>query len=1183
MFSKLPGGKMKHLMTISLVVIFVFLLLAPTANPTIALQGKTGGDSREDAPPPRLESAGMSATPADDENFVADSGEELDQYLFRSDGDGLIKFNIPITRYYFNSEDTKINIGNDGFMDGNTVTHVIDRHILPATATLKLRVYDVDEDDSYCSEVDYIKVNDKNVTQGNSPARLSGANNTWSVRTYQIPIQYLKFPKAKGTGGSAPQPAYNEISIDVDATNCGAAEGYSEWWAVEVDYGIIYIPSPIRPIIFVHGWTGTTLTFSKFEKWMKDDGIPSAGEVYLDRGLFPIAESAGWLKDGYNGGPDGILDRITEYGVNKLNIFAHSKGGLITRMALRNSEVAKHTDNVITFASPHHGTAMAELTSFIAVKCLWEYPLDPVAAYRCTDIVHEFRIGEMMNGFNYTGCTSPILPWLTPWNCRSLSNEGNQPGVKYYSFAANGDEAVVPLSSTTYPWMATVPFPIVINVDRRFDFETGLLEIGDHGAITGDPTSYKCAISYLNPDVYDRSVCPSTALTAAESASLDVGAYQLILDEGGTLPAGGSHTVASRIDSGTAAIFEATGTSALSYTLTAPNGQIITPAVAATDPNIVYTETASGAMVIYRYEISSPLVGIWQNVVQVASAATYAVDNWVNSAVQLVGNTDKMYYQPGDVVTVRAALWDGSSSYTGVTLSGLVTYPNDTTAPVTFYDDGTHGDTTAADGAYAGQFTASAVDGFAIIDLTAARGNIVRSSSLSVGVTAQTAQFQYVYNEYVLDNNYNSLYDSLQVDLALNVIKSGYFTVYGTLVDAYGQPVASGYYSTYDAGSGPLATGWQPVTLSFDGQQIYDHGVNGPYTLTNITVMDVTGDAMQVDAQDSVYVTSSYKYYQFEHAVLSLLPYRSEYVSDSNGNGLYDNFWIYLDFDVVLPDNYDVTGRLVDKNGNEIAWGSANFDVASSGEYGAWVYFDGHDIGRHKVDGPYHLEDVSISSTTGSTGAFFGKVYTTQTYSFKKFEGVIPYFADVSLSHPYWDDIEVLYANGLTGGCGTAPLKFCPDQIMNRAQAAVFMVRGAYGAGFVPHPTSFKFKDNWSGAPYARNWAEAMRETNLTSGCKASPLLYCPMQSLNREQAVVFGLKMKYGTNYMPPPATGKVFADMTNPKYWATAWAEKAYADGLITSCGMLNGKPKFCPTILVTRGLGAYIIVRAKSLVRP
>jgi len=187
------------------------------------------------------------------------------------------------------------------------------------------------------------------------------------------------------------------------------------------------------------------------------------------------------------------------------------------------------------------------------------------------------------------------------------------------------------------------------------------------------------------------------------------------------------------------------------------------------------------------------------------------------------------------------------------------------------------------------------------------------------------------------------------------------------------------------------------------------------------------------------------------------------------------------------------------------------------------------------------------------------------------------------MTHPYHEDIEILYATGLTGGCGIAPLKFCPDQIMNRAMASVFMVRGAYGAGYIPNPTAYKFQDNWSKALYARPWAEAMRETNLTTGCQASPLLYCPMTQLNREQAVIFGLKMKYGTFYLPPPATGTVFADMTNPNYWAAPWVEKAYADGLIQACGVLNGKPKFCPSVLVTRGLGAYVIVRAKNLSMP
>jgi hypothetical protein len=195
----------------------------------------------------------------------------------------------------------------------------------------------------------------------------------------------------------------------------------------------------------------------------------------------------------------------------------------------------------------------------------------------------------------------------------------------------------------------------------------------------------------------------------------------------------------------------------------------------------------------------------------------------------------------------------------------------------------------------------------------------------------------------------------------------------------------------------------------------------------------------------------------------------------------------------------------------------------------------------------------------------------------------LPTFSDVPPSHPYFNDIEILYANKLTGGCNTSPLMFCPDQVMDRAQSAVFMMRGTFGSGYFPNPNGYLFQDDWSKGTWARDWAEAMREAAMTAGCQSSPLLYCPWMQLPREQVVVFALKMKYGDNYTPPAASGTVFADLTDPSYYATSWAEKAYADGLIQNCGTSGGKPLFCPKELVTRGLGAYIIVRAKNLTMP
>ncbi len=96
--------------------------------------------------------------------------------------------------------------------------------------------------------------------------------------------------------------------------------------------------------------------------------------------------------------------------------------------------------------------------------------------------------------------------------------------------------------------------------------------------------------------------------------------------------------------------------------------------------------------------------------------------------------------------------------------------------------------------------------------------------------------------------------------------------------------------------------------------------------------------------------------------------------------------------------------------------------------------------------------------------------------------------------------------------------------------------------------------------------------------------MFCPATQLPREQVVIFGLKMKYGVNYLPPVGTGTVFADVGST-YWAKDWIEQAYIDGLLPACGSDpgTGKPLFCPGELVTRGWGAYVIVKAKSLPTP
>lgn len=207
-----------------------------------------------------------------------------------------------------------------------------------------------------------------------------------------------------------------------------------------------------------------------------------------------------------------------------------------------------------------------------------------------------------------------------------------------------------------------------------------------------------------------------------------------------------------------------------------------------------------------------------------------------------------------------------------------------------------------------------------------------------------------------------------------------------------------------------------------------------------------------------------------------------------------------------------------------------------------------------------------------------------------------PSFVDVPFDHEHWAYIETLWDGDYTAGCHDpddpdAVLIFCPSRILNRAESAVWMLRGNFGTNYVPPPEPWDtFADDWSDWPGAEKWAEGMYQTGLSEGYNTVPKTYGAWDQFTRAQAAVFALRLKYGGMYGrggdpgPPPATGTIFADMDTEYfrtvYWGTRWAEQAFLDGLVPECGWQDDKPLFCPEDEVDRSWAAYFIVIAKDM---
>jgi len=182
-------------------------------------------------------------------------------------------------------------------------------------------------------------------------------------------------------------------------------------------------------------------------------------------------------------------------------------------------------------------------------------------------------------------------------------------------------------------------------------------------------------------------------------------------------------------------------------------------------------------------------------------------------------------------------------------------------------------------------------------------------------------------------------------------------------------------------------------------------------------------------------------------------------------------------------------------------------------------------------------------------------------------------FNDVPPDYWAYDFIEILAANGVTGGCNGG--NYCPEEAVSRAQMAVFLERGMRGSDYSPPPASGNVFLDVGADDFAAAFIEQLYLDGITGGCGGNE--YCPEASVTRAQMAVFLLRAKYGAAHSPEPATG-FFGDV-DPGYWAAAWIEQLAEEGISAGCG----GESFCPDDSVTRAQMAVFLVRTFGLELP
>ena len=216
---------------------------------------------------------------------------------------------------------------------------------------------------------------------------------------------------------------------------------------------------------------------------------------------------------------------------------------------------------------------------------------------------------------------------------------------------------------------------------------------------------------------------------------------------------------------------------------------------------------------------------------------------------------------------------------------------------------------------------------------------------------------------------------------------------------------------------------------------------------------------------------------------------------------------------------------------------------------------------------------IAAPNSTGQ--ARLGTV-TVGTQSFKVMEGGTQVlFTDVPVGAQYFDYISLMHSNGITAGCSTSPLMYCPSNDVTREQMAVFMVVSLDLALGTPlsYPQTPYFQDVPSTSTYFP-FVQRIAQLGITAGCSTNPPLFCPTTTISQEQMAVFTIVAWMLANdlstftYTETPYFTDVPATSIYFKF-----VQKMMDMGFCTGCG----SNQYCPADAVTRGDMAPMIMRA------
>ena len=800
---------------------------------------------------------------------------------------------------------------------------------------------------------------------------------SWQDYELDVNVRHVKFPtdpcpdRGASLCATDIEPAANEVTFQFVGTAFPITIEV-DWLTLEPKDGPELAS---RPVLLVHGLGVSSASWQPGTAWV--DGLLGRDVPFFAPDLPPTGPIV-------DNGPVvtlAVQDMKSRFGVDRIHIVGHSKGGLDARHHVMHHD---DVDSLIMLGAPNDGsfiantgTAPAALSGNLFLK----------------GAVYAKGYVEMTTS-NLRRFNQSYVPRSTTTYVAAAADYDSLWARGWQAMVGPNDEivAVSSVQSLSYAiprtYVTSVNDPESLGVCR---------DLTNHSCLRFQSRIFDDVFgSFMALQPATGPVLPLVAPVTAADVQQDAGPSPVgLFSAAGLVTGGTTNAHPGVVDAVNEVFFLVFGGPEVSLELVTPSGGRIDATTPESDSAVIATLGRDDGSLSYAgFHIDHPEPGSWTlevtgtNVTppEGSSYGVTALSPLVpGTGVSLSARTDQDSYLVGDPITTTATLAEDGTAITGATVSAVVIHPDGlTSTEVALRDEGTDGDAAAGDGTYSGLLTGDLQPGRYIIAVSAGRAEpaFAREQVLEAVIAQRTATFSGTITDHGSDVDGDGQFDELVVDVELDVDAAGTYRLFGTLTDGAGTIVEQ-----VDVEQA-LEPGVRIASLRFDGAALFQLGHDGSYLVTDLVLEDAATNTGLTASPP--YLTGVYAHTDFQRpAILLTGNVNDQGVNFSTRPQLpFEELLIEVEVDLAVGADLEAGVQLYSDDGGFVA-SDQTFTDLPAGTSMLQFRVPASSIFRTGKSGPYTVRLLSISGT-GNDGAAFSlrvpdTVAITQPYPVEQF------------------------------------------------------------------------------------------------------------------------------------------------------------------------------------------------------